>query len=225
LTFLALYRVDVSHGVKLSHRQASSYEADATLFVTQPGFPWGRTVTPYLPGNAKTARHSVPVADETRLATLTALYAQLAMSDPVRHKLQGVDAGKTKLSVTPVPAPPYVNPAILPLLTVAAIAPTQAEAIELANTASARFDSWLARQQESAGIPVEQRVKLEIVDHALKAKLAGHRSKTLPGIIFLGLLAMTFGFIFVRENLNPRATTVARAAPAPEAEAPARLAS
>src|SRR5207249_3172771 len=102
------------------------------------------------------------------------LYAQLAVSEPIRKQLPGVDAGITKLSVTPVPAPPYVNPAILPLLTVAAIAPTPAGAVSLANRAATYFQGWLARRQATAGIPRRERVTIQTVDPARTAKLAGH---------------------------------------------------
>jgi hypothetical protein len=225
LTFLALYKVDYRHGFKLAHRQAETYQGSATVFVTQPGFPWGRTITEYLPGDSKTARPSVPVADENRLATLTALYAQLAVSKPIRDHIPGVSEGTTKLSVTPVPAPPYVNPAILPLLTISVIAPTPASAVALTNMAAVHFQSWLAKQQADAAIPELQRVTVQIVDPAQKAKLAGHRSKTLPAVIFLGLMAATFGFVFVRENLNPRVRAIADEPEPVRAPAPSRLAS
>jgi hypothetical protein len=225
LTFLALYKVDYRHGFTLSHRQAETYQGSATVFVTQPGFPWGRTITQYLPGDSATARPSVPVADENRLATLTALYAQLAVSKAIRDTIPGVEEGITKLSVTPVPAPPYVNPAILPLLTVSVIAPTPAEAVTYTNRAAQRFQHWLAQRQAQADIPAEQRVSVRIVDPAEKAKIAGHRSKMLPAVIFLGLLAATFGFVFVRENLNPRVRAIADEPEPVRAPAPSRLAS
>jgi hypothetical protein len=60
----------------------------------------------------------------------------------------------------------------------------------------------------AAGIPVAERVSLEIVDRPTKAKLTGHRSKTLPFVIFLGLMAATFGVVFVLENLDPRVRVV-----------------
>lgn len=227
LTFLALYRVDYKHHFRLAPRRASTYQSSATLWVTQAGFPWGRTVTQYLPGDSATAKPSVPVADADRLATLTALYAQLAVSKSIRAGIPGVEQGTTKMSVTPVPAPPYVNPAILPLLTVTVIAPTPAGAVRLTNLAALRFRNWLVEQQAAAGIPPAQRVAVELVDPAQKALLAGHRSKTLPAVIFLGLMAATFGFIFVRENLNPRVRAVADE-PEPEpaqAPVPSRLAS
>jgi capsular polysaccharide biosynthesis protein len=193
--------------------------------VTQSGFPWGRTVTQYLPGDSATAKPSVPVADENRLATLTALYAQLAVSKSIRDAIPGVRAETTKLSVTPVAAPPYVNPAILPLLTVTVIARTPSGAVALTNLAATRFRNWLATQQAAAAIPESERVAVELVDPAEKATVAGHRSKTLPAVIFLGLLAATFGFVFVRENLDPRVRAVADEPLPAQAPAPSRLAS
>jgi hypothetical protein len=91
--------------------------------------------------------------------------------------------------------------------------------------AATRFRDWLERQQTAAGISADQRVAVELVDPAEKAIVAGHRSKTLPGVIFLGLLAATFGFVFVRENLNPRVRAVADKPEPERAPAPSRLAS
>jgi uncharacterized protein involved in exopolysaccharide biosynthesis len=105
------------------------------------------------------------------------------------------------------------------------IAPTPEGAVRLANMAAQHFQSWLARQQAVADIPDLQRVSVQIVDPAEKAKLAGHRSKTLPAVIFLGLMAAMFGFVFVRENLNPRVRAVAEEPEPVRAPAPSRLAS
>jgi hypothetical protein len=227
LTFLAVMKVDPSHGFKLSYRQGQQFEADSTLFVTQSGFPWGRTVPEYVPGNSAAAEPSLPVSDADRLASLTALYAQLANGDAIRRKLPEVDDITNKLSVTPVSAPPYVNPAILPLLTVAATTPAPETSIALAKKAANLLQNWLAAQQRAAGIPDDERVELQLVARPIKAKLTGHRSKTLPAAIFLGLLLATFGIVFTLENLNPRAEPVAEDedGEAEAVERPARLAS
>lgn len=221
LTFLAVVRVDVRHGFQLSYRQGEEYEAATIVFVTQSGFPWGRTVPQYLPGDSAKAKPSVPVADADRLATLTALYAQLATGDAIRKQLPGVDDERTRVRVEPVPAPPYVNPAILPLLRVTATTTTPEGAIALANRATDMFRTWLDARQRGARIPPGERVALEVVDRPAKAKLTGHRSMTLPFVIFLGLLSATFGVVFVVENLDPRARPVEDDA-APQ---PTRLAS
>lgn len=224
LTFLAVMRVDVKHGFKLSPRQGQQYEADETVFVTQQGFPWGRTVPQYLPGDSATAQPSLPVSDADRLAALTALYAQLANGDAIRKRLQ-LDDITRKVTVTPVSAPPYVNPPILPLLTIAATEQSPAAAITLANQATDAFRGWLSSQQNAARIPPDERVVLDVVTSPKKAKLSGHRSKTLPAVIFLGLMAATFGLVFTLENLHPRvAAAEVEAEPARE-QPPARLAS
>jgi hypothetical protein len=44
-------------------------------------------------------------------------------------------------------------------------------------------------------------------------------------VIFLGLMAATFGFVFVRENLSPRVRAIADEPEPVRAPAPSRLAS
>jgi hypothetical protein len=194
---------------------AKTWKSEATLFVTQPGFPWGRTVIKYLPGDISTGKPSIPTADPQRLASLTALYAQLATSEPVAPWLKGIERRHEQLTVTAVPAPQYSTPTLLPLLQIAATAPSQARAISLANRASDSFRTWLARQQATADIPDAERVVVEPISRADTAKRVGGAGKTLPVIVFLAVLAATVGLIFVLENL--RATNAANAAESGEA--------
>jgi hypothetical protein len=194
---------------------AKTWKSEATLFVTQPGFPWGRTVIKYLPGDISTGKPSIPTADPQRLASLTALYAQLATSEPVAPWLKGIERRHEQLTVTAVPAPQYSTPTLLPLLQIAATAPSQARAVSLANRASDSFRTWLARQQATADIPDAERVVVEPISRADTAKRVGGAGKTLPVIVFLAVLAATVGLIFVLENL--RATNAANAAESGEA--------
>lgn len=196
---------------------AKPWKSEATLFVTQPGFPWGRTVTKYLPGDIATGRPSVPTADPQRLSSLTALYAQLATSEPVAPWLKGLELQHEQLTVTAVPAPQYSTPTLLPLLQIEATAPSQARAVSLANRASSSFRTWLARQQATADIPDAERVVVTPISNADTAKRVGGSGKTLPAIVFLAVLAAVVGVIFVLENL--RATKAANAAESEEAEA------
>jgi hypothetical protein len=181
---------------------AKTWKSEATLFVTQPGFPWGRTVIQYLPGNAATGKPSIPTADPQRLSSLTALYAQLATSEPVAPWLKGVELRHEQLTVTAVPAPQYSTPTLLPLLQIDATAPSKARAIALANRASTSFRTWLAQQQATAEIPDTERVVVEPISHADNAKRVGGSGKTLPVIVFLAVLAATIGVIFVLENMR-----------------------
>ena len=42
LAFMSYYKVSFSDGVSVTYREGEVWRSDATLFVTQPGFPWGR---------------------------------------------------------------------------------------------------------------------------------------------------------------------------------------
>src|SRR5207247_6479648 len=80
----------VAHGgPKLSYRQGQQWVSYTTLFVTQQGFPWGRSIISQGQGGSAAASAGAAstgqFADPARLASLAVLYAQLASSDPVRN--------------------------------------------------------------------------------------------------------------------------------------------
>src|SRR5205823_3590299 len=62
----------------LSQREPVVYESDSTLFVTQPGFPWGRA----------TLDPAHPPPDPNRFANLAIVYSEFANSDAVRRLLR-----------------------------------------------------------------------------------------------------------------------------------------
>ena len=141
---------------------AKTWKSEATLFVTQPGFPWGRTVIKYLPGDIATGKPSIPTADPQRLSSLTALYAQLATSEPVAPWLKGIERRHEQLTVTAVPAPQYSTPTLLPLLQIACDCAEPSPGRSLWPTGRLRsFRTWLARQQATADIPDAERVVVE----------------------------------------------------------------
>jgi hypothetical protein len=193
-----------------SQHSSQRYKGDATLFITQKGFPWGRTVTPYLPGNTQTGEPSQPTIDPQRLASLTGLYAQLATSDPVKSLMAANTHSGEAVTVTAVPAPQYANPAILPLLDLSATAPSRKRAVDLANTAAVAFQRWLTGQQQQASIPDSQRVVVQLIGRASTASLISGRGRTLPAIVFLTVLVATFGLLLVLENMqSPPAVSAA----------------
>jgi len=220
LVVLATFHVSLAGGKpKLSYRKPEVFRSDSTVFVTQPGFPWGSTITKYLPGNITTGKPSVPVADPNRLSSLTALYAQIATSDPLGVLGVPADSKVEKVSVTALPAPPYSNPAILPLIDIQALAQSPQDAQQLAGHAAASFHAWLDRQQNGSGIPASQRVTMQVINSGTKPIVVVGHSKTLPGIVFITIMSATFGLIFVLENLRPRVRTVAPAEPVDTAAA------
>lgn len=218
LAFLSVERVSFAHGFHTSFRKTATWQANAMLFVTQPGFPWGRTITKFIPGDTAKGVPSLPQADPQRLATLTGLYAQLATSDVIRAQI-GVSDLRPKdgaVTVTAVQGPAYSTPAILPILQVTATGPTKARTAALANLAADRFRTWLADEQAGAQIPTDQRVVVQLINRADTAKLIKGVGKTLPIIVFLAVLGAAIGLSLVLENVRPLPQQAAQSGAAPD---------
>jgi capsular polysaccharide biosynthesis protein len=101
---------------------------------------------------------------------------------------------------------------LLPLVDVMSLAHTPAEAARVSQVATDVFRSYITNQQASAGIPLNERVQLEVV--STKTTLAKGRKKTLAIVSFLAVIIATVGLAFVLENLRPRVRAAAPAEPA-----------
>jgi len=224
MAVLAVARVSYDHGPKLAYRHPPTYKSDTTLLITQAGFPWGRSVSTYLPGDEKTGQPSVPANDPVRLATLTGLYAQLATSDQVSERLSPQERRDGKITVTAVPAPAYTQSGVLPLLKLEAVAPTRPQAVALATRATAAFQEWLRGQQDSGGVSAGDRVVVDVISKASAATVATSPKKTTGVIVFLAIMAAVFGVAMVLENLRPRRRAEPETAPESAATAAPHIA-
>ena len=217
LTFASVVKVSFAHGSpSLAYRQQQTWQSTTRLFVTQEGFPWGRSVLPVasptpVPPTANSKSSGLEFADPTRFAVLAALYAQLINGDLVRRRiLKGLPPG-TKLSAQLV-TDPATNGA-LPLVDVGSLAHTRAEAARVSRAAADLFRSYIAHQQASAGIPRNQRVLLQVVSTKAPIVTMG-RTKTLAIVTFLAVMTATVGLAFILENLRPHMRALAPATPA-----------
>jgi hypothetical protein len=206
LAVLSMARISFDHGVQLRYRTPPSYKSQTTLLITQPGFPWGRTVSTYIPGDQKTGQPAVPASDPVRLATLTGLYAQLATSDQVLARLRPSERREGNVTVTAVPAPAYTSSGVLPLLKLEATAVSPGGASALANRATASFRGWLREEQDRGGIAPIDRVEVDVVTGASKAVVAANPKKTTAVVVFLTIVAAVFGLAMVLDNLRPATT-------------------
>jgi hypothetical protein len=226
LAFASLATVGFADGsLSISHRQQETWQATTRLFVTQQGFPWGRTVLPAVsptpvPPNSTPSEQ---FADPTRLAGLAVYYAQLINGDLIQRQilnyliqrqiLKSVPPG-TVLSAAPVTDPATNTP--LALVDVMSVAHTPAQAERVSRAGAGLFRSYIARQQASAAIPLHQRVLLQVV--STKAALTAGRKKTLAIVAFLAVLIATIALTFVLENHRPRIQAVAPVTAAAPAE-------
>ena len=193
-----------------------TWQATTRLFVTQQGFPWGRTVLPGDPTPVPPTSTSsgLQFADPTRLAGLAVYYAELINGDLIQRQIRKSVPPGTVLSATPVTDPATNSP--LALIDVMSVAHTPAQAARVSRAGANLFRSYIAHQQASAGIPLKQRVLLQVV--STKATLIAGRKKTLAIVAFLAVLIATIALTFVLENLRPRIQAVAPVTAAAPAE-------
>jgi hypothetical protein len=213
MAVLAVARPSFDHGFALTYRDPPTYKSSATLLITQQGFPWGRSVSAYLPGDQKTGQPSVPANDPVRLATLTGLYAQLATSDRVRQRLTPQERRDGSITVTAVPAPAYTQSGVLPLLRLEARAPTRPQAVAFATQATTAFQDWLREEQDQGSVAQDERVVVDVVTKASAPVVATKPKKTTGVVVFLAIMAAVLGVAMVLENLRPRKTAEPETAP------------
>ena len=144
------------------------------------------------------------VADPTRLNALAVLYAELINGDLIQRQIRKISPAADVLGATAVTDP--ATDSGLPLIDVVGLAHTPADAARVSRAGANLFRSNIADQQASAGIPLNQRVLLQVV--STRAKLVAGRKKTLPIIAFIAVMIATVGLTFVLENLRPRVYAV-----------------
>jgi hypothetical protein len=199
LAFATLAKVNFSHGVKLSYRQHPTWQSTTQLFVTQQGFPWGRLVLPSGSTTTKSSSGTSQFADPNRLVGLAVLYAQLINSDPIQRQIARIVPQGDALSALAVRDPGTGTP--LPLVAVIAVGHTATEAARVSRAGANVFRSYIAGQERSAGIPVNQRVELQVI--STKASLVSGRKKTMAILAFLATMIATIGLTLALENLRP----------------------
>lgn len=139
---------------------------------------------------------------------LAVTYAALATSDAVTkaairtHGIRGTlaaDFGYTNRAST-----------ALPTVSVSATAGTPASSAVLANDTIPALQAVIARQQRESGVPFDKQAQLQLLNRAVPAEalVATPRSKTPPVVVFVLVMAATFGLVFILENLRPRVRVV-----------------
>jgi hypothetical protein len=237
LALLATVRVQVDGGrPAFAYREAEVWESQTTVFVTQRGFPWGRTVfdevvpveqqealqelDPTTPGAGFVPRF----ADPGRFQALAVLYAQLVESDQVLAMVARKGPIRGTFEAAPVPSDD--GGSILPFVRITATSDSPAHAVQLARRATAAFRQFLNRQQAEGGIQPEKRIEVPVIRDAEGATLFQGRSINKPMFLFMLVLVLTVGLAFLLENLRPRIRPVPAedVAPAERREAARRSA-
>jgi hypothetical protein len=203
LAFLSFARVDLN-GVtpEVSHRQQEVWRSASTLFVTQEGFPWGRSI---LDDVIKVGgKDGLPPAyiprygDPGRYSGLAQLYAALARSDEVqRAVLRNSPPGAR---FTTDVAKSADNSTVLPLIYMTGYGNSPQSAQAIADRAARTFRAYLAKQQTANGIPPSRRVQVTQLSGASEPELFEARSLVRPAFVFLLIVTIFVALAFVAEN-------------------------
>jgi hypothetical protein len=217
LATISLAKVTWANGsVKFTYRSQVYYQSQATIFVTQRGYPWGRSVFPSKPTTGSPGAVTSNYADPGRLAYLASVYAQLGTSDVVRAVMR--KDGPLRGKIEAEPGFDERNGSYQPYVYVSAVATDGATAVELANRAATAIRTVVRTQQLNANIPADQQVALDLFSGARPPTVLQPRKKTLPIVMFLTVVLITVGLAFVLENIRPRALRIERV---PDEKAPA----
>lgn len=205
LAFLSITKITFTDGrPHFTYRETPPWGAEATLLVTQSGFPEGRSIfdeaarSPDLNETTFLGRF----ADPSRFERLALLYAHLATSDEVKRRMRqdGPLNGKIEAAATPAGD----GGSFLPIITITATSETGPAAKRLADRTVIAFRDFLHDQQEASKIDAEDRVELPVVNRPERAEQVGGQPLLRPAFVFLLVFAITMALAFILENLRPR---------------------
>jgi hypothetical protein len=187
----------------LTYRQAELWSSTTRIGVTQTGNPWVRLFAqePFAEGQ-KAVDLGIPVADPNRLNNLAVLYAELAMSDPVRRLMR--QEGPVRGDIIATPLVRGDNRIMLPLIDLTAISTSPRAAIDISTRSAAALEKYIRQQQGANEVPPADRVVILEVQRPKGAKIFQPRSKTMPIVVFLAVMLAITGLAFLLENLRPR---------------------
>jgi DNA-binding CsgD family transcriptional regulator len=218
LSFFAYFSVGTD-GVK--YRTPELWISESRLFVSQPGFRWGRSIpgaAVAAPGTASNPELAEAAAED-RLTRLAGIYASLATSDEVALRVipRARFSGRRILAEQELDATD--DP--LPVIRVSGVAPTREEAAGLADQAAAALRRYLSSRQRANDVLPRERVELQTLNRAnpRTAKLFEPRSKTQPVFVFLTVMTATIGLALILESLRPQARIGGHESPVPTMQA------
>jgi len=202
LGLFSYYRVDSDGTVpRLVPRKAELWQSQGNVFLTESGFPAGRRTIPLVTRQIGRETVTVPKYNEPgRYTALAALYARLATSDEVQRRIQQKGPPYGAFLAFPAVDTTGGNTNPLPMISVFGQADSAGAAQLTVSRGLEAFFSYVAEQQNEASIPKSQRVQLTLLNAPKPAFLLDPRKKTLPIVVFLGVLMAAITLAFILEN-------------------------
>jgi hypothetical protein len=214
LGVLALFRVSIDGGPKLTWRQGETFKSSSVLFVTQQGFPWGRaaltnsgdlTEQSLTPAQRRKLEKdpTANFADPSRFSGLATIYSFMLRSSDVR-RLMPSRPTDAQIAAEPFMSSPNGNGDSLPVIGLTTTAATPDSARRLNNESIQALLAYLKHQQNVTDTPSAQRAVVSVLNPPGPAVIAQPRSKTKAIVAFLLCLIGGIALAYILENLRPR---------------------
>jgi hypothetical protein len=206
LAFLATFSVG---GSGVSWRKPIVYKSSSVLFVTQPGFPWGRANLPTDPGGAPSVQSEKlqgdadqNFADPSRFSGLAAIYSFIVRSEEVRSLIPSHPA-ESDIAAEPFLSNPSGNGDALPLIGMSTFGSSPAAAQQLnADTIKALL-KYLEKEQNRTNTPAAQRAQVQVLNPPGAAEVSEGRELTGGIVLLLLCVIIAVALSYLLENLNP----------------------
>jgi hypothetical protein len=201
----------------LTPRAKERWQSQATLFLTEPGFPAGRRTIDLVPvdiGGEVTLQSKY--SDPNRYVSLTSLYARLAESDQVRALMNRDGALQGSFQAIAAADTTYGKAVGLPMLSLFGSGSTPEVAEATVTSGMNAFLAYLKGAQVRAQIEKKQRVVVTVLNQPQPATLIVARKKTLPFVVFFAVIIATFALAFVLQNVRPTKARVPERRPEAE---------
>jgi hypothetical protein len=193
----------------MTARGSSTWGSDASLLVTQPGFPEGRVTLPQAPDQktdasgqlAATPPGQLEFADPNRFGALADLYSQLAISDRVRQRMPEKPM-PTEITASALQG--ASGGVILPVIKLTVSAPTKPGVEALNKHLIDALRGVLSEDQAKNSVPVKQRVELATLNAPTAGYMVKGPSHTASILAFLLCLIGTVAVTHLLAGLRDR---------------------
>jgi hypothetical protein len=189
----------------LEWREQLEYKSSSTLFVTQPGFPWGRANLPTAGDGGTPATATAPdqnFAEPARFAGLASIYSFLVRGEQVRELIPG-RPGDDQIAAEPFVSSTNGNSDTLPLIGLVTTAKTPAAAQRLNADSITALKTYISRQQRASRTVPAQRAVIQVLNPPSAGTVAKGRSLTGAIVVFLLCVIGAVALAYVLENLRP----------------------
>jgi hypothetical protein len=195
------------NGSTLTSRATETYSSSSTVLLNSAKSPLFQAETP---GQPVPEGQTAP--QPTDLSTIAAVYAYVVAGDEIRAateaKVGPLADDELLTSLQRTTQPPATDTTAgrlsLPIIAVVGTAATAERAEQISQAATQAFESYVSTQQDTNGVPAEQRVQLTTLNQGSAVKADSSNPFIAVVLVGAGVLAIFIALIFVLYNARLR---------------------